>query len=155
MPLNFWFVGFIRLILPNAKIIHVQRDAKDTCLSIYTHLFNGYHPYAYDLKELGGYYKIYLLLMEHWNKLFPGHIYNLTYEKLVDSPAKEIRRLLDYCELPFEKQCLSFNETKRNVQTTSAQQVRRPIYKDSLCNWINFEHMLQPLLSELSNTHTK
>ena len=149
MPANFWYVGFIRLILPNARIIHVRRDARDTCLSIYTYWFSGHHNYAYDLTELGGYYRLYVALMEHWKQLLPGQIHEISYDILVQDLQGEVRRLLAYCGLQFDDRCLAFHETRRAVKTASFAQVRQAVYQTSRGRWKPYEHMLQPLLSAL------
>ena len=149
MPGNFWNVGFIRLILPYARIIHLRRDARDTCLSIYTHWFRGRHKYAYDLAELGGYYRLYDALMKHWNALFPGQIHEVSYDALVQDLEGEVRRLLAYCGLPFDDRCLNFHETERAVKTASFAQVRQSVYQTSRGRWRPYEQMLQPLLSAL------
>ena len=150
MPSNFCHVGLIRLILPSAPIIHVRRDPLDTCLSIFANYFVHDHPYAYDLKELGAYYRIYDELMEHWRHVIPDGVLELSYKTLIERPEAEIRRLLDYCDLPFDPACLSFHKTKRAVQTASVSQVRQPLYRKSLERWRHYEAQLKPLRSALS-----
>ena len=150
MPSNFCHVGFIRLILPSARIIHVRRNPLDTCLSVFANYFVHDHPYAYDLTELGAYYRHYEALMEHWRHVLPGAMLELSYEALIEQPEAEIRRLLDSCDLPFDPACLNFHETKRPVQTASVSQVRQPLYRKSLERWRNYEARLKPLQSALS-----
>ena len=150
MPSNFCHVGLIRLILPSARIIHVRRNPLDTCLSVFANYFVHDHPYAYDLTELGAYYRHYEALMEHWRHVLPGAMLELSYEALIEQPEAEIRRLLDSCELPFDPACLNFHETKRPVQTASVSQVRQPLYRKSLERWRNYEAQLKPLQSALS-----
>ena len=150
MPSNFCHVGLIRLIVPSARIIHVRRNPLDTCLSVFANYFVHDHPYAYDLTELGAYYRHYEALMEHWRHVIPDGMLELSYEALIEQPEAEIRRLLDSCNLPFDPACLSFHETKRPVQTASVSQVRQPLYRKSLARWRNYEAQLKPLRSALS-----
>ena len=150
MPLNYLFVGLIHLALPNAKIIHCQRDPMDTCWSIYKHSFDGTHKYAYDLKELGEYYLLYEDLMAFWHNVFPGVIYEISYEDLVQKQNLETRNLLEYCNLPWNKRCLAFHETAMDIKTASKLQVNKPIYKDSIQFWRNYENHLKPLSEVLS-----
>jgi tetratricopeptide (TPR) repeat protein len=145
MPHNFIYVGLIKLILPNAKVIHCTRDPMDNCLSIFKNYFGGPHPYAYDMGELGDYYRLYQDLMEHMRQMLPDYMYELRYEELVSDQEKHTRQLLDYCELPWDESCLSFHNTKRTVRTLSATQVRRPMYKDSVQLWRRYETQLEPL----------
>ncbi len=154
MPHNFLFIGAIRLALPGARIIHCRRDPMDTCFSIYKNLFSGRHDYAYDLAELGQYYLLYLDLMEHWQTVLPGVVYNLDYEKLVRDQEGETRKLLHHCGLEWHDNCLEFHKTRRNVSTLSSEQVRRPIYRDSVQRWKRYDDYLQPLLRIISETKT-
>lgn len=146
MPQNFLFIWLIRMILPNAVIIHTRRDPRDTCLSIFSNHFSGHHPYAYDLKELGYYYRFYVDLMRHWDHVQPGLIYTVDYEKLVDDLEGETRKLLDHCGLPFDQNCLDFHKSDRMVQTVSAMQVREKIHNKSIGRWRNYETQLAPLI---------
>ena len=150
MPSNFCHVGLIRLIVPSARIIHVRRNPLDTCFSIFANYFVHDHPYAYDLTELGAYYRLYGALMEHWRRVVPGGMLELSYEALIERPEAEIRRLLDFCDLSFDPACLNFHKTKRPVQTASVSQVRQPLYRKSLERWRNYEAQLEPLRSALS-----
>lgn len=149
MPHNFKHIGLIRAILPNARIIHMQRDPIDTCLSMFKNFFGSGHLYSYNQTDLGEYYKLYLDLMAHWKDLFPGFIFDLSYEKLISDPEHQIRNLLRYCELPWNDACLAFHETRRLTKTASLAQVRRPIYKDSINLWQRYENSLQPLIAAL------
>ncbi|RLA11199.1 MAG: hypothetical protein DRQ59_10310 [Gammaproteobacteria bacterium] len=146
MPHNFLRIGFIRAILPNAKIIHLTRDPIDNCLSIFKNYFSGGHAYSYDMTELGQYYNLYLDLMEYWKNILPGAIYDLSYEELVDDQENQIRKLLDFCNLPWDDACLDFHKTRRIVKTSSNAQVRRPMYKDSVNLWKRYEKQLEPLV---------
>jgi tetratricopeptide (TPR) repeat protein len=145
MPHNFLYIGFIRAILPNARIIHCTRDPMDNCLSIFkTRLKNG-HGYADNMSELGQYYRMYLELMEYWRATLPGFIYDQSYEDLVRSQQEQVSKLLQHCGLDWDDACLDFHKTRRKVKTASNAQVRRPIYNDSVKLWKRYEKQLQPL----------
>ena len=145
MPDNFLYIGLIQVILPNAKIIHCNRDPMDNCLSLFKNFFSGSIDYSYNLTELGQYCNLYLNLMQHWRDTLPGFIYDLAYERLVADQENQIRQLLDYCDLPWDDACLDFHKTRRKVKTSSNAQVRRPIYKDSVKLWKRYENQLEPL----------
>jgi tetratricopeptide (TPR) repeat protein len=150
MPSNYYFAGLIHLALPNAKIIHIARDPVDTCVSCFSTLFATGQSYAYDLAELGRYYKRYEHLMEHWRRVLPaGRVLDVRYEDVVADFEGEARRIISYCDLPWDDRCLSFHETNRPVKTASATQVRRPIYKSAIGRWRVYEKFLNPLLREL------
>ena len=150
MPLNFRLIGLVHLILPQAPIIHVTRDPRDTCLSCYARYFTEANAFSYDLEDLAHYYRHYAALMDRWHRLLPtGRIYTINYEALIDHPAGEIRKLLDHCGLPSEEGCLDFHRTTRAVKTASAGQVRKPLYRRSLRRWERFALNLQPLISSL------
>ncbi len=152
MPINFQFIGLIHLALPNCRIINCVRNPVDTCLSCFRQLFTSGNDYSYDLGELGRYYAGYARLMEHWRTVLPGRIHDIDYETLVADPEAEIRKLLDFCGLPFEKSCLGFHKTDRAVLTPSTTQVRRPVYRDSVNKWRRYEKHLGRLLTELNKT---
>jgi tetratricopeptide (TPR) repeat protein len=145
MPHNFLLVGMIADLFPNARIIHCERNPMDTCFSIFTNLFTGVHSYAYQLDELGHYHLLYQQLMAHWYEVLPGRIYTLNYERMVADTEGEVRKLLDFCELPFEAGCLTFFENERAVVTASNTQIRQPIYTSSVEGWRKFEQGLAPL----------
>ncbi len=150
MPQNFLYIGMIAIMLPNAKIIHCRRDPMDTCLSMFKTLFaSSGLQWCYNLEDLGRYYQMYLELMEHWNTVLPGRIFELQYETLVADSEQQIRNLLDYCQLPFDPDCLSSHESKRAVKTASFAQVRQPIYSSSVQSWKHYEKHLQPLIAKL------
>ncbi|MBF0194221.1 MAG: tetratricopeptide repeat protein [Magnetococcales bacterium] len=149
MPENYLYIGVIKLMLPNAKIIHSVRSPEDTCLSIFRTNFIGTHNYAYDLIELGQYYRQYSNLMAHWHKIFPGTIYDIEYENLTVNQESETRKLIEFCGLDWNDRCLSFHNTVRNVKTASNYQVRQPMYTSSVNGWKRFEKQLQPLLKAL------
>ena len=145
LPPNFLRIGLIKAILPNAKIIHCTRDPMDNCLSLFKNYFSSVVDYSYDLTELGQYYNLYFDLMEHWRNTLPGFIYDLSYQSLVADQENQIRQLLEYCHLPWDKACLEFHKTRRKVRTASNAQVRRPIYQDSVKLWKRYEKQLEPL----------
>jgi tetratricopeptide (TPR) repeat protein len=150
MPGNFRLAGLIHLALPNARIIHTIRDPIDTCLSCFSKLFSGDQPYAYDLGELGRYYRAYATLMEHWRHVLPeGVMLEVRYEAVVADIEQEARRLIAHCGLEWEDSCLSFYKTQRVVQTASAAQARRPIYTSSVGRWHPYREMIAPLLEAL------
>ena len=142
MPKNFNYIGLIKLTLPDAKVIHCKRDPMDNCLSIFKTYFTGDHEYSHDLGELGRYYTIYRGIMEHWHNVMPGFIHDVHYEEIVADRAGQTRLLLKHCGLEWDDACLEFYKTPRAVMTASAEQVRRPIYKDSVCLWKRYEKAL-------------
>lgn len=147
---NFLYCGLIALAMPHARIIHTMRDPVDTCLSIYSKMFTGHHPYAYDLAELGRYYRAYQSLMDHWRKVLPeGAMIDVAYEDVVGDLEGQARRLLDHCDLPWDDAVLAFHRTDRAVRTASATQVRQPIYKSSVGRWKPSAELLAPLTEAL------
>ncbi len=150
MLMNFRLVGLIHLALPNARIIHVQRQPADTCLSCFSRLFGGDLPFAYDLAELGRYHRAYAKLMAHWRAVLPqGAMLEVQYEALVTDFPAQARRLVAYCGLEWDERCSTFHETSRPVTTSSAAQVRQPLYRDSIGAWLPYKDLLRPLLDEL------
>jgi tetratricopeptide (TPR) repeat protein len=145
MPHNFMYIGMIRLMLPNAKIIHCKRDPLDNCWSLFKTLFAPPHEYAYDLSELGEYYKHYQDLMEHWHLTFPGYIHDIQYENLVTDQKLQTVRLLEYCGLEWHDDCLLFYQAQRRVSTASAVQIRQPIYRSSVHLWKQYKKQLSQL----------
>ncbi|GAB2525105.1 tetratricopeptide repeat-containing sulfotransferase family protein [Microbulbifer agarilyticus] len=138
MPNNFLHIGFIKLMFPNAKIINTRRFPLDSCLGAYKQLFAKGQNFTYDMLELSEYYQSYCDLMNHWHQLFPGEILDVHYEEHMDNFDAQVRNILDYCELPFEEQCLRYYETERAVKTASSEQVRQPIYRSALGLWKNY-----------------
>src|SRR5262249_37075355 len=128
MPNNFSHVGLIHAILPNATVIDARRHPLDSCFSTFKQHFAEGQTFSYDLADLGRYYRCYLELMDHWDRVLPGKVLHVQYEELVRDPEAGIRRLLEHCGLPFESACLSPHETQRSVRTASAEQVRQPIH---------------------------
>jgi tetratricopeptide (TPR) repeat protein len=151
MPGNFYYIGLIRKILPKAKIIHSLRDPVDTCFSNYSRLFSETMPFAYDLGELGRYYRRYRALMEHWHAVLPGSVLDVKYEDLVRDQEKQSRRLIEYCGLPWEEACLDFHRNERPVKTASIAQVRKPIYTTSVARCERFGKHLDPLRAALDD----
>ncbi len=145
MPANWLHAGLIHLILPHAKIIDARRDSMATCFSAFIHDFATGQRFSYDFQELAQYYRDYVRLMRHFDAILPGRIHRVDYETMVQDMAGEIRRLLDYCGLPFEPACLEFWRNDRAVSTASAEQVRRPLYRDSIDAWRKFEPHVAPL----------
>jgi hypothetical protein len=145
MPNNFRHIGLISLILPNAKIIDARRNPMACCFSGFKQLFASGQEFTYGLDEIGTYYKDYINLMSHWNKVLPGKIYKVQYENVVSNTETEVRKLFKFLELPFEKECLDFYKTKRSVRTASSEQVRQPIYSSGVDQWRNYEDFLMPL----------
>ncbi|KZY66281.1 sulfotransferase [Oleiphilus sp. HI0066] len=137
--------AFIAAVLPEAKIIHCTRNASETCFSIYKQNFSGNHGYTNDLRELGMYYNLYKQHMELSTSLFPKRIYEANYENMIANSEQEIARLLEYCGLEMETDCLMFHKNKRAVRTASVAQVRQPIYKDAVKASKPFEEQLKPL----------
>jgi exonuclease VII small subunit len=145
MPNNFRHIGLIHMILPNAKIIDARRGAMGCCFSGFKQLFAEGQEFTYGLNEVGQYYKDYVDLMDHWDKVLPGKILRVRYEDVVADLETQVRRLLDYCELPFEDACINFHQTERAVRTASSEQVRQPIFKSGVDQWENFSDHLDPL----------
>lgn len=150
LPANFRHLGLIHLALPNARIIHVRRDPRDTCFSCYSKLFRSGLNFAYDLGELGRYYRAYRALMAHWRQVLPPNtLIEVQYEKLVAEFEPEARRIVEFCGLEWDAHCLKFHETKRAVRTLSEAQVRVPLFASSIGRWRAYEPWLGPLLDQL------
>lgn len=155
MPNNFAHIGFIKTILPNAKIINAKRHPLDSCVSSFKQLFYKGQSWSYDLFEIGEYYLEYERMMDHWHSLYPGEIYDIQYENIVNNQEDESRALIEYCGLDWEDSCLKFYENKRSVNTASSEQVRQPIYKGAMYAWKNYESeigalkdILEPVLAK-------
>ena len=149
MPNNFRHIGLIKLILPNAKIIDIRRSSMSACFACYKQLFAEGQEFTYDFKDLAGYYNNYVELMDHWNKVIPNQILSINYEDLINDFEKSVNEILDYCSLPFEKDCIDFYKNKRSVRTPSSEQVRQPIFKSGLDYWKNYESNLDELANNL------
>jgi len=152
LPLNFQYIGFILSAFPEAKIVHLKRDARATCWSIYKTCFkNKGNGYSYNLDDLAGFYGLYVELMDFWHQLYPGKIYDICYEDLTTDQEEETRKLLEYCDLDWDESCLNFHKNKRAVQTASSLQVRKKMYQGSSEAWKKHESYLQPLVKALSS----
>jgi tetratricopeptide (TPR) repeat protein len=149
MPNNWAHTGLIRLILPNAKIIDARRHPLGCCFSNFKQHFARGQGFSYDLAELGRYYADYVALMAHIDAVQPGRVHRLLYERMIEDPEAEVRRLLGYLGLPFEPACLAFHENARAVRTASSEQVRRPINREGLDQWRPYELWLAPLKDAL------
>ena len=148
-PLNFRYIGLIKLILPNSKIIHCSRSPKDNCLSLYKNFFDENLNFSYDQNDLSKFYKEYSDLMNFWNKSIPQFIHNIKYENLISDSENEIKNLLSFCNLDWEKSCLEFYNNKRAVKTVSSAQVRKSFYNSSVNSYKNYERFLTDLYSSL------
>ena len=151
-PLNFRFIGYILQSFPESKIIHVRRDARATCWSIFRHhfpRFSASQSFIYDLEDVVEYYKLYADLMSFWHNKFPGKIYDLTYESLTENQIRETRSLLEHLDLEWEDRCLEFYKTQRAVKTASSLQVRQEMYRGSSEEWRKFEVHLEPMIEAL------
>ena len=149
MPNNFRHIGLIQLILPNAKIIDARREPMACCFSGYKQLFAEGQEFTYGLDEVGRYYRAYVDLMDHWDRVLPGKVLLVQHEDVVNDLETQVRRLLAHCNLPFEEACLAFHKTDRAVRTASSEQVRQPINTKGLDAWRKFEAKLTPLKTAL------
>jgi tetratricopeptide (TPR) repeat protein len=152
MPQNFEHLGLIALLFPNARIVHCRRDPLDTCVSCFTmHLKDHNHGYATDLGTLGSYYREYDSLMAHWREVLPLAIYELDYERLIEAPEEQSRKLIAFVGLPWDPACLTPHESARPVRTLSRMQVRQPIYSTSVGRWRRYDKHLAPLKAALGD----
>jgi len=149
MPNNFSHVGLIHAILPNSKIIDARRHPLACCFSGFKQLFASGQNFTYHLTDIGLYYRDYVELMDHWDKVLPGRVLRMQYEEVVADTESQVHRLLDYCGLPFEESCLRFYETERAVRTASSEQVRQPIYSGAVEQWRHYLPHLDPLIEAL------
>jgi len=156
MPANFQAIGLIHAMLPNAKIIHVNRNPVDTCLSCFMQLFSGGQEQTYDLSELGRYYADYARLMQHWRSVLPaGAFLDVQYEDIVADQEAQARRMIAFCGLDWDDACIDFHKNQRSIRTASLTQVRQPIYRSSVERWRPYEKFLGPLLDELGDLAPK
>ncbi|MDE3060133.1 MAG: sulfotransferase [Pseudomonadota bacterium] len=146
---NFFHAGLIQLLFPRARLIHCVRDPMDNCWSLFKSLFTGNHPYCYDQKALGRYYRRYAQLMAHWHKVLPEPMFDLHYERLIAHPRETIAALLEYCGLPWAEECMDFHCNRRVVMTASARQVHKPLYSASINAWQVAAKELAPLRQAL------
>lgn len=149
MPNNFSHIGLIHLILPNARIIDARRHPLDCCFSGFKQLFASGQGFTYGQRRIGNYYRDYISLMDHWDAVLPGRVLRVQYEDMINDTETQVRKILDYCGLPFEESCLEFYKNKRAVRTASSEQVRQPIYASGMGQWQAFEKWLDPLKEAL------
>jgi len=151
MPNNFRHVGLIHLMFPNATIIDARREPMACCFGIFKQLFARGQEFAYSIPDIARYYRTYLELMEHWDRVLPGRVLRVRYEEVVEDLEGNVRRILEHCKLPFEPACLEFHRTERSIRTASSEQVRLPIFREGLDQWRRFEPWLGPLREALGN----
>jgi hypothetical protein len=151
MPHNFMHLGLISLLFPEAAIIHVKRNPLDTCLSCFFQYFSSGHEYSYDLKNLGNHYRQYRLLMERWKNMLNLPIFELEYEDLIANPEAVSRKLIEFCGLPWDDNCLAHHKEDQIARTASYAQVRKPIYNSSCERWKNYAPFMGPLIDALGD----
>ncbi len=155
MPNNVRYIGLIHLMLPNAKIIDARREPMACCFGNLKQLFSSGQEFSYSIGDIARYYRTYLELMRHWSAVLPGRILKVQYEDVVENLESNVRRILDFCGLPFEPACLEFHKTVRSVRTASSEQVRQPIFREGLQQWRNYEAWLGPLEQALGDALTR
>ncbi len=155
MPNNFRHLGLVHLMLPNAKIIDARRAPVACCFSNFKQLFAQGQEFTYSIDDIARYYRTYLELMQHWNRVLPGRILRIQHEDVVDDLEGNVRRMLEFCGLEFEPGCIEFHKTERSVRTASSEQVRQPIFREGLDQWRHFEPWLGPLQSALGDALTR
>jgi hypothetical protein len=155
MPNNFRHIGLIHLILPNAKIIDARRYPLDCCFSMFKQLFAQGQEFTYGLTEAANYYNGYVKLMNHWDKVLPGKVLRVNNEDVIDDLEGQVRKILDFLNIPFEESCISFHETNRSVRTASSEQVRQPINKKGQNRWKPYAKHLKPLINALDSNLVK
>lgn len=151
MPNNFRHIGLIKLILPNAKIIDARRGAMACCFSGFKQLFAEGQEFSYSLADVGSYYRDYVHLMAHWDRVLPGFVHRIENEALIEDLEGEVAKLLEFCGLPFEQSCVDFHRNKRNVRTPSSEQVRQPVNKSGVDQWRSYSAFLDPLRTALGD----
>lgn len=151
MPNNFRHIGLIHLMLPNARIIDARREPMACCFSNLKQLFASGQEFTYSIDDIARYYRTYLELMRHWDRVLPGQVLRIHHEDVVDNLEGNVRRMLDFCGLDFELQCIEFHKTERSVRTASSEQVRQPIFREGLDQWKHFESWLEPLKNALGD----
>jgi hypothetical protein len=148
-PLNFLYLGLIHTSLPQARVIHVRRNPMDSCFAMYKTLFRAAYPFSYDLDDLASYYIAYYRLMEHWRAAIPHAFLDVDYEALVADQENVSRRVLEFCGLEWQPECLEFHRNESPAATASAAQVREPLYTKAVDRWRRYEHQLTPLARRL------
>jgi len=155
MPNNFRHVGLIHLMLPNARIIDARREPMACCFSNFKQLFANGQEFTYSIGDIARYYRTYLELMRHWDAVLPGRVLRVLHEDVVEDLEGSVRRLLGFCGLEFQPQCVAFHENRRSVRTASSEQVRQAIYRDGLEQWKHFEPWLGELRDALGDALTR
>jgi tetratricopeptide (TPR) repeat protein len=151
MPNNFMHIGLIKLILPNAKIIDARREPMACCFSGFKQLFAEGQEFTYGLEDIAKYYASYVEIMKHWDSVLPGFVLKVQHEDVINDLDGQVKRMLDFCNLPFEQSCIDFHKTKRTIKTPSSEQVRQPIFRDSMEQWKHFDEHLGALKTTLKN----
>ena len=151
MPNNFPYIGLIKMILPNAKIIDARRNPLDGCFSCFKQYFAKGQHFTYDLDDISRYYKDYQKIMNFWNQLYPDSIHTIKYENVINNSEEEVRSLLTFLNLDFEESCMKFYESSRPVKTASSEQVRQPIYNSGVNYWKNYQSDLEVLINHFPN----
>ena len=151
MPVNFRLIGFILSAIPEAKIIHLKRDARAICWSNYKHYFSAGNGFSFSQEDLVKFYGLYIEMMDFWHKLYPNKIYDINYEELTKNQNKETQKLLNYCDLDWDENCLNFHKNTRGVVTASSSQIRQEMYQGSSEAWKKYESYLQPLIEGLKS----
>jgi tetratricopeptide (TPR) repeat protein len=155
MPNNFRHLGLIHLLLPNATLIDARREPMACCFGNLKQLFAHGQEFAYGIEDIARYYRSYLELMRHWDRVLPGRVLRVQHEDLVGDLEGNVRRLLDFCGLSFAPECLEFHRTARSVRTASSEQVRQPLYREGLDQWRHYEPWLGPLRAALGDALTR
>ena len=155
MPNNFRHIGLIHLLVPNARIIDARREPMACCFSNLKQLFASGQEFTYNIEDIARYYRTYLDLMQHWDEALPGRVLRVFYEDVVEDLEGNVRRILEFCGLEFERACLDFHQTKRSIRTASSEQVRQPLFRGGLLQWRNYEPWLRPLEDALGDALTR
>jgi hypothetical protein len=155
MPNNFRHLGLIHLILPNARIIDARREPMACCFSNLKQLFAQGQEFTYSIPDIARYYRTYLELMDHWDRVLPRRILRVHHEDVIEDLEGSVRRVLTFCGLDFEPQCVDFHKTRRSVRTASSEQVRRPLNREGLDQWKHFEPWLDPLKAALGDAPSR
>jgi hypothetical protein len=155
MPNNFRHIGLIHLLMPNAKIIDARREPMACCFSNLKQLFASGQEFTYNIEDIARYYRTYLDLMQHWDEVLPGRVLRVSYEDVVGDLEGNVRRILEFCGLDFERACLDFHQTERSIRTASSEQVRQPLFREGLLQWRNYEPWLRPLEDALGDALTR
>ena len=154
-PLNFRWIGFIKILFPNAKVIHCKRNPKDNALSLYKNIFDEKLNWTYSQSDIFKFYSEYIDLMDLWNRKIESFIYNVQYENLISSPNKEIKNLINFCQLDWQESCIEFYKNKRPIKTVSIVQARNPLFKSSISSFENYKNFLNELFTNIEKISAK